>query len=308
MEPPSDTKKLPLKMIGGIIIAILVCLGIGIAAFGTILPSPQKATPLVPDVTPAAPTLSAITPSGGAFRTIVPVTIEGTNFSYGPSPAIWLAKEGQPAIAADYVNVISPTQIKCIFPLTGSSVSAGQWDVYLKNPNEQAGTKIGVFTVTDYISPSVMWNWSSDGWGDWKHQASCEATTAPGVCTEYGPALENGAGVHGSKVTSNGIPTESRVGKTFTAATGSGWSAFTLKGQLSRSTEPTLRWIAVDVNGVRVYYADASQTPPGNGQPFTITQSFAPATRVNIVISSGQELTWDDMSPYTLQFDSLTLS
>ena len=116
-----------------------------------------------------------------------------------------------------------------------------------------------------------------------------------------------GHGEYGSTVTMDRVPTESSVGKTFTAPAGTRWNTLTFNGLLSSSQIPFARWMAVEVNGVRVFYANATQIPPGNGQNFIITQSFAPADSVTISISCGQDPTYGT-SLYTMQFNSLTLS
>lgn len=311
MSPPPERKPLPLKVIGIVVLVVIVCLGLAFVIFGGVSPFAQKSVPPSPNLTPSLYGICNITPSGGAFRTTVAVTIDGTNFSYGASPDIWLAKPGEREIPAADVMVVSPDRITCVFPLYGSPVSAGQWNVLLRKPGEQDAVQIGVFTVTTNASPSVTWNWSADGWGDWQHSVQCTGlgTSGPGSCLEYGPSLENGAGIYGSTVSYDRVATESRVSKTFNASSGSGWNTVTFRGQLSPSTTDTMfRWMAIRVNGVTVFYANATMMPPGNdGQPFTITQSFAPSTRATIEISSGQDPTWE-IAQYTMQFDSLTLS
>lgn len=308
MTPPPNNNKGLLKIVGALILIAIICLVIAVILTGTFTTSPQKKTPS-PEISPPAPTVNFITPPSGASGTIVPVTIEGTDFAYGPSPSIWLAKTGERSINATAVIVISPTRLTCTFPLTAPSMSAGQWDVFLRKTNEQSGSKIGVFTVVNEISPPLTWNWSVNGWVDWQHSALCTQTTGKGTgsCLEYGPVIENGYGVQGSTVTLDRVPTESGVSKTFTAPTGSRWNTLTFKGLLSSSAMPSSRWMAIDVNGVRVFYADATQTPPGNGQQFSITRSFAPVNNLTVSISGGQDPTWGT-SLYTIQFDSLTLS
>jgi hypothetical protein len=67
--------------------------------------------------------------------------------------------------------------------------------------------------------------------------------------------------------------------------------------------------MTINVNGMDVYTATADQTPPGNGQHFTITQSFDPANTVVIKITSTQNPNFGtDTTLYTMEYDSLTLS
>jgi hypothetical protein len=216
---------------------------------------------------------------------------------------------GEPDIIATDVAVISPTQLTCTFPLPASPASAGEWDIFVKNAGEKSESKIGVFTIIDEISPPLKWDWSVDGWGDWQHAASCTGITATdtGSCREYGPVMVAGHGEYGSEVNLDSIPTQSRVWKTFTAPPGTRWNTLTFNGLLSPSSLPVARWMAIEVNGVRVFYADATRTPPGNGEKFTITQSFTPANSVTVRISCGQDPTYS-ASLYTMQFSSLTLS
>ncbi|MFA4825481.1 MAG: hypothetical protein WC593_10050 [Methanoregula sp.] len=309
MTPLPPNKERLLKIVGALIGIAIIGLVLAVIAMGAFSTPPQKESPPV-NITPAPPSIiSVITPPSGGLGTLVPVTIEGKDFSYGPSPSIWLAKQGERDVSATDVAVVSPTLIKCTFPLTASSMSAGQWDVFLKNVNEQYGSKIGVFTVTNEISPPLKWNWSADGWGDWQHAALCKGTTRKetGSCSEYGPFMENGFGVQGSSVTYDRVQTESSVWKTFTAPSGTRWNTLTFNGLLSSSKLPRARWMAVEVNGERIFYANATQTPPGNGQAFTITQSFNPANSVTVMISGGQDPTWGT-TMFTMQFDTLTLS
>lgn len=297
-----------LKIAGALIVIAIICLVIAVIVTGAFSTPPQKEIP-ISKITPAPSIISNIIPPTGALGSRVPVTIEGKDFSYGQSPSVWLAKTGEPDIIATDVAVISPTLIRCTFPLTASSMSAGEWDVFIKKADEQSGSKNSVFTVTNEISPPQKWNWSVNGWGDWQHAASCSPSAAkkPGSCLEYGPVIENGYGIYGSNVTHDRVPTESSVWKTFTAPSGTRWNTLTFNGLLSSAPIPRARWMAIEVNGLRVFYANATQTPPGNGQQFTITQSFTPANVVYVKISGGQDPTWGT-TLYTMQFDSLTLS
>lgn len=314
MTPPPANNKGYLKIAGAIILIAIICLVIVVIMTSAFLPSPQQPVPSQ-NISPVSPTIP-ITPSmnrstspSGASGTIAPVTLAGTNFAYGPAPSVWLARTGEPDIFATDVAVISPTQLTCTFPLPASPASAGEWDIFIKNAGEQSGSKIGVFTVVDEISPPLKWDWSVDGWGDWQHAASCTGTpaTETGSCREYGPIIVDGHGEYGSEVNLVSIPTQSLVWKTFTAPPGTRWNSLTFSGLLSSSSLPVARWMAIEVNGVRVFYANAAQIPPGNGQNFIITQSFAPANSVTVRIYGGQDPTYG-ASLYSMQFNSLTLS
>lgn len=292
------TRSVPVGILGLLLIGI-------ITSAGCLTPSnPQNLSPQSPEP------LSSLDPSHGVAGTLVPVSITGTNFSYGVSPGVWLAKTGEPDITVVDVVVISPTLLKCVFPLPAASASAGQWDVFIKNADGSSVIKSGVFTVLDERAPSFEWNWSQEtGWDGWQYGYSCTVTgTKAGACREYGPVIVNGHGEYGTNVTYDRVPTRSYVSRTFTAPNGTRWSTLTFKGALSSTSLPRLRWLTIDVNGANVLYANATKTPPGNGQTFTVTQSFAPSNIVTIQISDGQDLTVHNTHQYTLQFDSLTLS
>ena len=252
---------------------------------------------------------SSLSPSTGVAGSLVPVSLTGTNFSYGVSPSVWLEKPGETDIHAQDIVVISPALIQCVFPLPTASSSAGQWDVFIRTEKSAPAQKIGIFTILDEKAPPLTWSWSNDkGWDGWQHTYACSNPgTRTGSCLEHGPVIVSGHGEYGSMVTYDRVSTRSSVSKTFTAPNGTRWSSVTFKGTLSSSSVPRLRWLSMDANGVNVFYANATMSPPGNGQPFTIVRSFPPANSVTIQISGGQDLTVRDTSQYILQFDSLTL-
>jgi hypothetical protein len=206
--------------------------------------------------------------------------------------------------------VVSPALIRCVFPLPAASSSAGQWDVFFRTAEGASAQKIGVFTILDEKAPPFAWNWSNEnGWDGWQHTYACSTTgTRTGTCLEHGPVIVSGHGEYGSIVTYDRVSTRSSVSKTFTAPGDTRWSSITFRGTLSPSSVPRLRWLSIDANGVNVFYANATMSPPGNGQPFTIVRSFAPANSVTIQIAGGQDPTVRDTTQYILQFDSLTLS
>jgi hypothetical protein len=256
-------------------------------------------------VTAPAPTVTGITPISGDAGTTVSVTIAGTNFIPGTIPAVSLSKSGETDIIATGVTVISPTQITCTLSLPApSGTNLGAWDVSVKNPDGKTGTKSSAFTV-NANTPTLTWDWSIDGWGDWGHTASWVGTET-GPCSEYGPIIVNGHGEHGTAVNLDRGSTESSVSKIFTADYGAGWDTITFNGLLSYSGVPDGRWMTIEVNGLEVFGATALDTPPGNGQQFTITQAFPQSNSVTIEISEGQNPAWGPL--FMMQFDSITLS
>ena len=91
-----------------------------------------------------APTVTAITPNGGATGASVPITnLAGTGFRAGAT--VKFRKTGQTDITATSVSVGSATQITCTVGLTGAV--AGAWDVVVTNSDLLSGTLAGGFTV-----------------------------------------------------------------------------------------------------------------------------------------------------------------
>jgi hypothetical protein len=254
------------------------------------------------------PANGPVSPSSGEAGALVPVTITGTNFSFGPAPSVWLAKAGEADIMAADVNVLSPARLTCTFPLTGSSVTAGEHDVLVRNSDQSAGVKAGVFTIIDEVPSPMIWTWSdAKGWDGWQHSYSCSGVgSKPGSCLEYGPLVTDRHGMYGTNVTYDRVQTEARVSKTFTAPSGKRWRTLTFTGQFSPTPVPFARWITIDVNGVRVYSGTAADGTIGNARPFTISGSFPPSNDVTVLISNGQDPTYGT-TMYVLQYDSLTL-
>lgn len=88
-------------------------------------------------LTKPPPTVTSITPNSGTQGTIVSISnLAGTNF-YG-TPIVKLRMSSQSDITASSVNVVSPTQITCVFDLTGAA--PGSWDVFVQNPDGQSAT------------------------------------------------------------------------------------------------------------------------------------------------------------------------
>ena len=90
-----------------------------------------------------APTVNSITPNNGNRGWIVNITsLTGENFQSGATVQL---RRGTSTITATNVTVVSPQQITCDFDLTGANT--GLWDVRVINPDTQAGTGNGLFTV-----------------------------------------------------------------------------------------------------------------------------------------------------------------
>lgn len=255
------------------------------------------------------PTVISVIPSSGAAGSVVSVTITGTNFNYGPNPAIWLERTGESNINATDVHVYGKTQMSCTLTLPATA-TVGEWNIMVMNLDGQSASKIGAFTVIPATVSSQTWDWSVDGWGDWQHHASWTGTET-GPCMEYGPVIEDGNGVHGSSVTLEEYSgsVESSVEKTFSAPAGTTYSSLTFSGLLSPVAFPSTRTMTITVNGVNVYSANADEDPVLNGQQFTITRSFTPAETVTVKITARQDPNLgNDTTAYITKFDTLTLS
>ena len=177
-----------------------------------------------------------------------------------------------------------------------------------KNPypfdNVQADHTISATFKTKESSP-VEWNWASDGWGDWQHTYSYSGTEV-GNNGEYGPVMVNNHGEHGTDSALLAGSTQSSVSKTFTTSSGTGWNTVEFSGMLSGSDVPDGRWMTMDINGNQIFGGTASDIPPGNGVPFTITKTFPQSSTVTVKISSGQNPAWGPR--FLMQFYSVKLS
>ncbi|MHB8895965.1 MAG: hypothetical protein ACYC99_12435 [Candidatus Geothermincolia bacterium] len=93
----------------------------------------------------AAPTVISMTPNSGAQGTTLNVTdLRGTNFN--GTPAVWLQKAGQGSVTATNVILASSEKLDCSFALP-LGAATGAWDLYVKNPDGQAASLTGAFTM-----------------------------------------------------------------------------------------------------------------------------------------------------------------
>lgn len=128
---------------------------ISAANFGAIGPGPVPTSPVTPTVTTPspAPTVSAITPSGGNTGMTVSITsITGTNFMSGATAK--LTRAGYPDIPLTGISVSSPTQMSGgTANLAGAA--AGQWNIVVTNPDLKSGTLTNGFTVSN-SAPAII--------------------------------------------------------------------------------------------------------------------------------------------------------
>ena len=104
---------------------------------------------------PATPKVTTITPAGGINNSLVRVSITGAKFD--KSATVKLTKPGQPDIPAYNVQVVSKTQIDCLFDLTGKST--GAWNVVVSNfkkftKRAKTGLLENGFTI-EYPAPTL---------------------------------------------------------------------------------------------------------------------------------------------------------
>ncbi|WP_292348082.1 hypothetical protein, partial [Methanoregula sp. PtaB.Bin085] len=93
-----------------------------------------------------APAITGITPASGARGWPVTITnLAGSGFA--PGATVQLQRSGSTSITGTGVTVVSPSQITCTFNLAG--VTAGTWNVYVRNTDGQSATASGIFTVTN---------------------------------------------------------------------------------------------------------------------------------------------------------------
>jgi hypothetical protein len=160
------------------------------------------------------------------------------------------------------------------------------------------------------VSNPMRWDWSTDGWGDWQHSWSVSGTEV-GPNSEYGPVIVNDPveGIHGEHGTDTNLlagSTQSWVWKTFTDPSGTGWNTITFNGLMTASDVPGGRWMTIDINGNEVFGGTASQSPPGNGVPFEITESFPQSSSVTVKISNGQNPAWGPR--FAMHYYNITMS
>ena len=104
--------------------------------------------------TSSSPTASGITPNSGNNTGVVTISsISGTNFVSGAT--VKLTRSGQSDISGSGFTVVNGTTISTgTFNLT--SVQAGTWNVVVTNPNNDAASCTGCFTVNSVAGPPTV--------------------------------------------------------------------------------------------------------------------------------------------------------
>jgi hypothetical protein len=155
-----------------------------------------------------APTISSITPSSGVTGTSVSITdLAGTNF-YG-APTVLLKKTGQTDITATSVLVVSPAQITCDFDLTGAA--AGDWDVYVQNPDGQHATRTNGFHVNYPSAPNPTSMTPNNGTND----GPVSITDLAGTGFRTGATVKLSKAGNDINATSVQVPTTTKITCTF---------------------------------------------------------------------------------------------
>ncbi len=112
---------------------------------------PAKFT-LVP-VPSNAPSIKKVFPNAGEQGQVIwSLVITGENFKNGAK--VKLQKDGQSDIVATWVGVRGGKTITCMLVIP-SSAEVGSWDLTVINPDGQAGTSTGAFTVRQTPTPVV---------------------------------------------------------------------------------------------------------------------------------------------------------
>jgi hypothetical protein len=95
-----------------------------------------------------APVVTGITPNNGTNDGVISIAnLAGSSFQ--PGATVKLTKQGQTAINATAVTVLSASKITCQFDLTGKA--PGAWDVIVTNPDTQSGSLPGGFAVKQAV-------------------------------------------------------------------------------------------------------------------------------------------------------------
>jgi hypothetical protein len=231
-----------------------------------------------------SPTLT-ITASAGQHGTISPSGPVSVN--YGASQTFTFTKDNGYVVDTVTVDGVSQGSISS-YPFSGVTSD---------------------HTISVTFKPAPIWDWSTQGWGDWQHTWSVSGTQV-GPNSEYGPVIVNNAeGNHGEHGTNTNLlagSTQSSVWKTFTDPSGVGWNTITFNGLMTESDVPNGRWMTINVNGNQVFGGTASQSPLGNGVPFTVTESFPQSSTVTVTITNGQNPAWGPL--FAMHYYSLSLS
>lgn len=104
------------------------------------------------------PVITSISPNSSPNSAPVSVLIEGSNFKQGAAVKLQLA--GQADILGTSVQVLSSSEIRCIFDITGTT--KGFWDVVVTNPDAVEGRLTGGFEV---IGPQPVISSVTPDWG-----------------------------------------------------------------------------------------------------------------------------------------------
>ncbi|MFA7304908.1 MAG: hypothetical protein WC015_10420, partial [Methanoregula sp.] len=112
-------------------------------------PDGKPSTTVTFTVRSSTPTITGITPNTAARGTTVSITnLVGTNFQ--PGASLQLRNSSRIISNATAVNVASPTQITCEFPIPSSGVRPGTNGYYIRvtNTDNVAGNSGSIFSIT----------------------------------------------------------------------------------------------------------------------------------------------------------------
>ena len=97
------------------------------------------------------PTITSITPESGPNTGPIQITnLAGSGFQAGAT--VKLSRPGETDIVGTNVQVVSASQIKCVFDLAGT-LGVYRWDVVVRNPDGQSATLPNGFRITEPAPP-----------------------------------------------------------------------------------------------------------------------------------------------------------
>ncbi len=160
-------------------------------------------------------------------------------------------------------------------------------------------------TVTPAVTAGSAWNWSTDGWDGWSHEASWSGTLT-GPCSEYGPVMVGDHGEHGADVNLLAGAVIATVEHEFTDPSGVGWDSLTLVARVPGTDVPSGRWMTIEVNDEVVYSESGFHyNDPANWVPKEFHADFPQSGTIRVKISHGQNPAWGPRFP--MEFYSLEL-
>ena len=251
-------------------------------------------------VDPAAPTLTAISPTAGTQGTTVQVTLAGTNFTSSATVSM-----STPGVAVSGIKVVSPTMINVTFTIDPSASTGTSNNVRVST---SGGTSNAVtFSInpppmtstSTFLSPSANPVFAG-------HSVTLTATVTPSTATgtvtfkDAGNTVGTGTVSGGTAILANAA-----------LATGSHPLTATYNGDASNSAS-TSNTVTEVVNPLTVTNTmlSASPNPAVTGQAVTLTATASPSTATGTVTfkDAGNAIGTGTLSGGTATFSTATLA